>query len=56
VVEGIGVDGLATGWLGVADCARAPQDIAPAAVYLGLKAPYVIGQVLAFEGGRSLNV
>ena len=33
-----------------------PEDIASAVVYLGLDAPYVTGQVLAVDGGRSLNV
>ena len=33
-----------------------PQDIATAVVYLGLDAPYVTGQVLAVDGGRSLNI
>ena len=33
-----------------------PQDIASAVVYLGLDAPYVTGQVLAIDGGRSLNM
>lgn len=33
-----------------------PQDIASAVAYLGLDAPYVTGQVLAVDGGRSLNV
>ena len=33
-----------------------PQDIASAVVYLGLDAPYVTGQVLAVDGGRSLNI
>jgi pteridine reductase len=34
----------------------APQDIAEAVVYLGLDAPYVTGQILAVDGGRSLNI
>ena len=34
----------------------APEDIASAVVYLGLDAPYVTGQVLAVDGGRSLNI
>jgi pteridine reductase len=34
----------------------APEDIAGAVAYLGLDAPYVTGQVLAVDGGRSLNV
>lgn len=34
----------------------APEDIAGAVVYLGLDAPYVTGQILAVDGGRSLNV
>jgi pteridine reductase len=33
-----------------------PEDIASAVAYLGLDAPYVTGQVLAIDGGRSLNV
>lgn len=33
-----------------------PQDIASAVAYLGLEAPYVTGQVLAVDGGRSLNI
>jgi pteridine reductase len=33
-----------------------PQDIASAVVYIGLDAPYVTGQVLAVDGGRSLNI
>lgn len=33
-----------------------PQDIAGAAVYLALDAPYVTGQILAVDGGRSLNI
>ena len=33
-----------------------PQDIASAVVYLGLDAPYVTGQILAVDGGRSLNI
>jgi len=33
-----------------------PKDIASAVVYLGLDAPYVTGQVLAVDGGRSLNM
>ena len=33
-----------------------PEDIASAVVYLGLDAPYVTGQVIAVDGGRSLNV
>ena len=33
-----------------------PQDIADAVIYLGLDAPYVTGQILAVDGGRSLNV
>ena len=36
--------------------AGTPQDIASAVTYLGLDAPYVTGQVLAVDGGRSLNV
>ena len=33
-----------------------PQDIASAVAYLGLDAPYVTGQILAVDGGRSLNI
>ncbi len=33
-----------------------PGDIAGAVAYLGIDAPYVTGQVLAVDGGRSLNV
>ncbi len=33
-----------------------PQDIASAVAYLGLDATYVTGQVLAVDGGRSLNI
>ena len=33
-----------------------PEDIASAVIYLGLDAPYVTGQVLAVDGGRSLNI
>lgn len=33
-----------------------PEDIASAVTYLGLDAPYVTGQVLAIDGGRSLNI
>ena len=33
-----------------------PEDIASAVVYLGLDTPYVTGQVLAVDGGRSLNI
>ena len=33
-----------------------PEDIASAVVYLGLDAPYITGQVLAVDGGRSLNI
>jgi len=36
--------------------AGTPQDIASAVVYLGLDAPYVTGQILAVDGGRSLNI
>ena len=36
--------------------AGSPEDIASAVVYLGLDAPYVTGQVLAVDGGRSLNI
>lgn len=33
-----------------------PTDIAGAVIFLALDAPYVTGQVLAVDGGRSLNV
>jgi pteridine reductase len=33
-----------------------PSDIAGAVIFLALDAPYVTGQVLAVDGGRSLNV
>ena len=33
-----------------------PEDIAGAVVFLGLDAPYVTGQVLAVDGGRSINI
>lgn len=33
-----------------------PEDIAGAVVFLGLDAPYVTGQILAVDGGRSLNI
>lgn len=33
-----------------------PEDIASAVAYLGLDAAYVTGQVLAVDGGRSLNI
>lgn len=33
-----------------------PTDIASAAAYLALDAPYVTGQILAVDGGRSLNM
>lgn len=33
-----------------------PQDIASAVAYLGLDTPYITGQVLAVDGGRSLNI
>jgi pteridine reductase len=33
-----------------------PEDIAGAVTFLALDAPYVTGQVLAVDGGRSLNV
>ena len=36
--------------------AGTPEDIASAVAYLGLDAPYVTGQVLAVDGGRSLNI
>jgi len=32
------------------------EDIASAVVYLALDAPYVTGQILAVDGGRSLNI
>ncbi len=33
-----------------------PEDIAKAAAFLALDAPYVTGQVIAVDGGRSLNM
>ena len=33
-----------------------PADIAAAVAYLALDAPYVTGQILAVDGGRSLNI
>ena len=33
-----------------------PADVASAVVYLALDAPYVTGQILAVDGGRSLNM
>jgi len=33
-----------------------PGDIAAAVTYLALDAPYVTGQILAVDGGRSLNI
>lgn len=33
-----------------------PSDIASAVAYLALDAPYVTGQILAVDGGRSLNL
>jgi pteridine reductase len=33
-----------------------PTDIAGAVAYLALDAPYVTGQILAVDGGRSLNI
>jgi pteridine reductase len=33
-----------------------PQDIANAVHYLVVEAPYVTGQVLAVDGGRSVNL
>jgi len=33
-----------------------PADIAGAVAYLALDAPYVTGQILAVDGGRSLNI
>ena len=33
-----------------------PADIASAVAYLALDAPYVTGQILAVDGGRSLNL
>lgn len=33
-----------------------PSDIASAVVYLALDAPYVTGQILAVDGGRSVNL
>ena len=34
----------------------APEDIADAVAYLALDAPYVTGQIIAVDGGRSLNI
>lgn len=34
----------------------APDDIASAVAYLALDAPYITGQILAVDGGRSLNM
>ena len=34
----------------------AASDIASAVAYLALEAPYVTGQILAVDGGRSLNM
>ena len=42
---------LGDGLSSASGCARAPQDIASAIVYLGLDAPYVTGPVLAVDGG-----
>jgi len=33
-----------------------PQDIARAVVFLGMEATYVTGQILAVDGGRSVNI
>ena len=33
-----------------------PADIASAVAYLALDAPYITGQILAVDGGRSLNI
>lgn len=33
-----------------------PEDIASAVAFLALDAPYVTGQILAVDGGRSLNI
>ncbi len=33
-----------------------PADIASAVAFLGLDAPYITGQILAVDGGRSLNI
>jgi pteridine reductase len=33
-----------------------PMDIASAVAYLALEAPYVTGQILAVDGGRTLNI
>lgn len=33
-----------------------PEDIASAVAYLSLDAPYVTGQILAVDGGRTLNI
>ena len=44
------LDRIALGRLGE------PEDIAGAVCYLALDAPYVTGQILAVDGGRSLNM
>ena len=33
-----------------------PSDIASAVVYLALDAPYVTGEIMAVDGGRSLSI
>jgi pteridine reductase len=33
-----------------------PSDISEAVAFLGLEAPYITGQILAVDGGRSLNM
>jgi pteridine reductase len=33
-----------------------PADVASAVTYLALDAPYITGQILAVDGGRSLNM
>lgn len=38
------------------NCVGDPSDIASAVAYLALDAPYVTGQNLAVDGGRSLNI
>ncbi len=33
-----------------------PEDIARAVLYLAADAPYVTGQIIAVDGGRSINI
>jgi pteridine reductase len=51
-------DAVKAGILGRVALGRLGQaeDIAGAVVYLALDAPYVTGQILAVDGGRSLNI